>query len=247
MQAVLYVAHGSRLRAGVTEAIQFIEDSKAYIDAPIQEICFLELAKPGISEGISKCVEQGASKIAIIPILLLTAGHAKKDIPEKIEMEKKQYPYIQFTYGKTFGVHPKMIESLYDRMIEQKVPLTADAAVLLVGRGSSDPSVKEDLTRIANQLKENYRFKQVEVSFLYGASPHVDEALDLLVDSGRKQIFVIPYLLFSGLLMTGLKSKIKELTDRNHPILLCDSLGYHPNVQEVLLERVNELIGNRRG
>ncbi|WP_244943828.1 CbiX/SirB N-terminal domain-containing protein [Siminovitchia fortis] len=140
-----------------------------------------------------------------------------------------------------------MIESLYDRMIEQKVPLTADAAVLLVGRGSSDPSVKEDLTRIANQLKENYRFKQVEISFLYGASPHVDEALDLLVDSGRKQIFVIPYLLFSGLLMTGLKSKIKELTDRNHPILLCDSLGYHPNVQEVLLERVNELIGNRRG
>ena len=40
MQAVLYVAHGSRIKAGVEEAIQFIKSSQAMIDVPIQEICF---------------------------------------------------------------------------------------------------------------------------------------------------------------------------------------------------------------
>ncbi|HBZ08304.1 MAG TPA: sirohydrochlorin chelatase [Bacillus bacterium] len=246
MQAVLYVAHGSRLKAGVAEAIEFIEKVKFNVDAPIQEICFLELAEPGISEGISKCVERGASHIAIIPILLLTAVHAKKDIPEKIEVGKQIYPHVRFTYGTTIGVHPKIIESLYDRIIEKKTALDADAVVLLVGRGSSDPLVKQDLTRIGNLLKKNYSFQQVEVSFLYGASPHVDEALNLLLNSAKKQIFVIPYLLFSGLLKNGVEKKIKRLSDPNHSIILCDSIGDHPNIQEVIAERVKEAIETER-
>lgn len=117
---------------------------------------------------------------------------------------------------------------------------------MLVGRGSSDPLVKQELTRIGNLLKENYSFQQVEVSFLYGASPHVDEAINLLLNSARKQIFVIPYLLFSGLLKNGLEKKIKGLSDSNQSIILCDSLGYHLNIQEVITERVKEAIETER-
>ena len=47
------------------------------IDVPIQEICFLELAAPSMDEGITKCVERGATKIAVVPILLLTAAPCK--------------------------------------------------------------------------------------------------------------------------------------------------------------------------
>ena len=62
------------------------------------------------------------------------------------------YPDIEFTYGKAFGIHPKIVDSLYDRVVEQQVAIAEDAQVLLVGRGSSDPAVKRDLTEIAHFL-----------------------------------------------------------------------------------------------
>lgn len=242
MQAVLYIGHGSRVKAGVEEAIWFIERSKPFIDVPIQEICFLELAAPSISEGIAKCVDRGATKIAIVPILLLTAHHAKKDIPLEIEAGKIQFPDVEFTYGKTFGIHPKIIDSLYDRILEQELAIGEKASVLLVGRGSSDQAVKRDLTQIAQLFSEKYSIQQVDVCFLYGSKPSFDEALLHLQHTNVKQVFIIPYLLFSGILMNDIERKMVDQSAEDQKYILCENLGYHKSIQEVLVERVNELL-----
>ena len=242
MQAVLYVGHGSRIAAGAKEAARFIEGVKAAVDMPIQEICYLELTAPNVKEGIQKCVEQGATKIAIVPILLLTAHHAKEDIPFEIEKGQMRYPDIAFTYGTAFGIHSKIIDSLFDRVIERKIEIAENAQVLLVGRGSSDPAVKRDLTAIAQLLGDKYPFSRVDVCFLYGAAPSFDEALLNLQKREQKQVFIIPYLLFTGVLMKGIAKKLKGLTSDNQQLILCESLGYHPYIQEVLVERVHELL-----
>lgn len=242
MQAVLYVGHGSRIQAGVEEAVQFIENCQVLIDVPIQEICFLELASPSVDEGITKCVERGATKIAIVPILLLTAHHANEDIPFEIEVGQIMYPDVEFTYGKALGIHPKIVDSLYDRVVEQQVPIDKEALVLLIGRGSSDQAVKRDLTKIAQLLAKKHPFKNVEVCFLYGTSPSFVEALEQLQQTTQRQIFVIPYLLFSGILMNGIAKKIAQHSANDQQIILCENLGYHKYVQDVLVERVNELL-----
>lgn len=242
VQAVLYVAHGSRVKAGVEEAIYFIERSKPLIDAPIQEICFLELAAPNISEGITTCVARGATKIAVVPILLLTAHHANRDIPLEIEAGKIQYPNVEFTYGETFGVHSKIVDSLFDRLVERKANFDEHSSVLLIGRGSSDQAVKRDLTRIAQLLSEKYSIQQVDVCFLYGSKPSFDEALWKLQQTNIQQTYIIPYLLFSGILMNDIERKIIEESTNKQMYILCENLGYHKNIQTVLLERVNELL-----
>lgn len=241
MQAVLYVGHGSRMKAGAEEAIRFIERTIANIDIPIQEICFLELTAPNMEEGIAKCVERGATEIVVVPILLLTAHHANEDIPLAIEVGKMMYPEVEFKYGKALGIHPKIIDSLLDRIIEQKVDIAEDAEVLLVGRGSSDPAVKRDLIEIAQLLNNKYPFSKVDVCFLYGAKPSFEEALQQLQETGQKQVFIIPYLLFTGILMNGIVKKLKEQPSNKHQFILCEILGYHPNVQKVLEERVYEV------
>lgn len=246
MQAVLYVGHGSRVKEGVQEAVRFIESAKGMIDAPIQELCFLELAEPNIFNGIANCVARGAKEIVIVPILLLTAVHANEDIPLEIEKAKLKYPNVIFTYGKPFGIHPKIIDSLYDRIIEQRIAITDDTQVLLIGRGSSDPAVKRDLTKIAELLNEKYPFQKVDVCFLYGAKPSFSEALQNIKQGAHKKVFIIPYLLFTGILMKGIERKIAELTYENQEIILCECLGYHPNIRQVLLERVNVLLAKER-
>lgn len=243
MQAVLYVGHGSRVKAGVEEAIRFIKKTMTHIDVPIQEICFLELVNPGIGEGIKKCVERGATKIAIVPILLLTANHANKDIPLEIEAGKNKYSHVEFTYGKPFGVHPKIVESLYERVIEQQISVESNAHVLLVGRGSSDPAVKRDLGKIGHLLAEKYSFQHVDVCFLYGAGPSFDEVLHQLQQQvSHQQVFIIPYILFSGVLMKNIEKKIEQYASIGQQFVLCESLGYNKNIQDVLIARVNELL-----
>lgn len=237
MQAVLYIAHGSRMEKGVIEAREFIESVKPTIDVQIQEICFLELAHPKIEEGVKQCVEKGATKIAIIPFLLLTAGHALEDIPQVIHEMRKNYPTIEFSYGETLGVDEKMALAVYERIKETNVPITNETVVLLVGRGSSVPSVKEDLLQIASFVQQTHDFKQVDVCFLYGAKPSFDDALTRLKSQKQRQVLIVPYLLFSGLLLNGMKRNIL-----NEPYILTESLGYHEKIKELLIQRVNEAI-----
>ena len=239
MQAVLYIGHGSRLEEGVEEAIQFIEGTTIATQY-IEEICFLELAKPSIEEGIENCIARGATKIAIVPLLLLSAVHAKKDIPEKIRASEKKYPQITFTYGRPFGIDNHIVDALYDRVMEQATPLTASAQILLVGRGSSDLDVKYDLTEIARRLENKYQMATVEICFLYGVTPRFEDVLSQYEREKPKQVFIIPYLLFTGLLMRDIEKKIKQVSNGN--LILCKGLGYHKNLQQVLTNRVNELL-----
>ncbi|WLV25051.1 sirohydrochlorin chelatase [Aciduricibacillus chroicocephali] len=244
MEAVLYIGHGTRVPQGVAEALDFIDRGKEGVEAPIQESCFLELVEPDILEGIKRCVDRGATCISVVPILLLTAMHAKKDIPDELKKAQNLYPHIEFKYGRPFGIHKKITNALLDRVKEKGEPGYEDM-VLLVGRGSSDPEVKRDLTSIAEDLQSLHPFKEVAISFMYGAKPKLREALLTAQESGAKRVFIVPYLLFSGLVMYEIEEELEKLPDSEQEFILCESLGYHPSIAEVLQERANELLDSK--
>ena len=244
MQAVLYVAHGSRVKAGIDEALRFIEKVKPRIDAPIQQVSFLELVQPSILQGVTKCVQQGATKIAVAPILLLTANHLNHDIPNEIAEAKKQFPHVQFTIGEAFGIDERLVKTLHHRLIEMDEDIRG-ANVLLVGRGSSDPAVERDLGEIATLLKKKAGLHEVATCFLYGKGVSFEQALQRLLAENRKT-FIIPYLLFSGLLKRHIQTKITEVQHVNQAIILCNCLGYDKQVQHVFVDRIHQLMGKGR-
>ena len=154
MKAVLYICHGSRIGEANEQAISFIQQVMKRVDIPIQEIGFLELTEPTIAGGFERCVKKGATTIIAIPILLLTAAHAKIDMPNELTNLKLRFPDVEVKFGQPIGVHEKMIDLLLERVADTKIPIKEDSKVLLVGRGSSDPDVKRDLTRIAKMLEQ---------------------------------------------------------------------------------------------
>ena len=242
MQAVLYVAHGSRVKQGVEEARTFLQRTSEKVNVAIQEICFLELAEPTIIQGVENCVNRGATKIAVAPILLLTANHLNHDIPQEIAIAQKRFPQVEITIGRAFGVDDRLVASLVERLIATGQPLT-DAKVIVVGRGSSDEAVKHDLARVAERLQQQANIDQVDTCFLYGAGTSFEQIINQLGQRQQQQvIFVIPYLLFSGLLKTSIEKKIAAVQANNNAIILCECLGYDDNVQAVLIDRVNEAI-----
>lgn len=243
MQAVLYVAHGTRVAAGIEEARAFVERAKKRTRLPIQEMCFLELAEPTIEQGVANCVAQGATSIAIVPILLLTANHAKEDIPDAIEPLKARFPHIRFSYGKPFGIDRRLILQLFQRIQESHEKLTEDSEVLLIGRGSSDPAVLRDFTEIATRLKLFFGVRNVNIAFLYGNGPKFEDYVANLQQNRAKKIFIVPYLLFQGLLRKHIEKTIAE-AEVEQQLVICESLGYGNKVLDVLVERTNEAVAN---
>ncbi|MBP3951182.1 sirohydrochlorin chelatase [Bacillus suaedae] len=253
MQAILYIGHGSRVQEGNDELFGFVEKAKAaHPEIMIQECCFLELAEPTIEEGIAACVQQGATKIAVLPVLLLTAGHAKVDIPEAVDEVKANYPEIDFSYGRPIGVEQNVVEIIQDRLLtagldipegrpvyEERKPIS----ILLVGRGSSDPDNTSDLMKISRLVWEFTPVSDVEVCFIAATRPNVDEGLERVHRLPNDTIYVVPYLLFTGVLMKGLQKKLDEWSENtNKTFILTDYLGFDDQLVDVLARRVQEVL-----
>ncbi|RYL94924.1 sirohydrochlorin chelatase [Sporolactobacillus sp. THM7-4] len=243
MLAVLYVAHGSRIPEGVRQADLFLHDCMKNVSSPIQEICYLELVRPTIEQGIRRCAERGATVILVQPLLLLSAGHAKRDIPGEIEKARARYPEIKFVYGRPFGVDPKIVNLLIKRLNEKQSFLPEGSGILLVGRGSSDPDTKRSFTSICRLLNQK-GIKHVDVCYMAAASPSFEEGLNLATSRGWKQTFVIPYLLFTGVLMKTMKKRIELKNKNGGSFVLCRPLGYHPDLVQLMVKRIGESLEN---
>lgn len=241
MNAVIYICHGSRVLAAREQAIAFIKKCMGRLSVPIQEYCFLELAAPTIEEAFISCVNKGAANIAVVPVLLLTAAHAKKDIPNELTRIAARFPKVKISYGEPIGVHPKMLEPLYERVAETGERLTNNSMVLLVGRGSSDPDVRRDLNSLAALLEECTSMSKVRTCFLTAASPSFEDGLEFAGASNSDKVFVIPYLLFTGILMNHI-NKVIETHRYSKKFYLCNPLGYHSAIEDILIEQASRLL-----
>ncbi|WP_242271730.1 sirohydrochlorin chelatase [Bacillus cereus group sp. BfR-BA-01310] len=235
MKAVLYICHGSRLKAAKEEAIQFITSCMSRVEANIQEVCFLELASPSIDEGFRTCVKRGATEIVAIPVFLLAAGHVKEDIPLELRKLNEQYPNIKIVYGNPFGVSEVLVKAVYNGMgIKEEITL------LLVARGSSDPQTLQDIKWISSLFQKEKNIIKVEVCYLAAAEPKFDEKLKEIVEQKERNIVVLPYLLFTGLLMKHIEKEVRQY--ESEEIKTIPYLGKNVAFRDMLIQKTEEIL-----
>jgi sirohydrochlorin ferrochelatase len=245
LEAVVYICHGSRVKESKEESFSLIDRVKKLVDVPIQETCFLELQQPSIQEAVAHVIHKGATKVVFLPILLLTAGHAKIDIPEIIIKEQKKHPSIAFYYGRPIEVEPKMIDAVTDH-IHQLTQDYEQYDFLFVGRGSSDVQALEDTNTIISLLQKKFPNNTIEACFLAASKPRFEELLVEKVTKQKKSVLIVPYLLFTGLLIKGMRKYMESISlEPNQKIIMSEYLGHHENVVQVLADRVEEARGER--
>ncbi|WP_281657977.1 sirohydrochlorin chelatase [Halobacillus sp. Cin3] len=240
MEAVLYVSHGSRRKAATRQAEDFLHRTAGAHDLPY-EICYLELAEPDISEGVRRLVERGASNIVVQPVLLLSAGHYYKDIPEEIDQISVLYPDLTFSYGEPLGVQPSIIKALAERLHGTDIPVQKGTNILLVGRGSRHPDTPEAVEKIAKLLKEEINYSHVEVCYLAALSPRFPEAFHRSTVSYEHTI-VLPYLWFTGVLMEEIEAEVAKAVQLGFSAAAAHHLEDHQAMEHALQLRVNEAL-----
>ncbi|PIC76313.1 sirohydrochlorin chelatase [Sporosarcina sp. P19] len=246
MRAILYICHGSRVKKGQQAALAFIQKTMETEAAPIQEACFLELADPSIAVGAARCIERGATEIIAIPFLLLRAGHANVDIPTELQEVMINYPNIPVYYGDPIGVDERMVDVLIERLHEATESIPEDASILLIGRGSSDPATKEDFAEIKRIFQEKTMLQNVSVGYLAACGPFYEKEIERLLEQQPKNLYILPYLLFTGILMKSIERTLQK-TKTTTAIHLCPELGYDPVIHAILNERVDEAAERKRG
>lgn len=242
MEAVLYVSHGSRRKEATEEARHFLQTVHQQIEVSLFEICFLELAEPDVLEGIERLVKKGAVKIAVLPVLLLSAGHYFKDIPEELDKAKARYPHIEISYGEPLGVQETIVDVLVDRIRQLDATIDTETNILLVGRGSRDPDTKISIEKIASMLAEKTGVPLVDTCYLAALSPRFEEGLEASLKKKGKTI-VVPYLWFTGILVQSMEQKIQEAQEDGYDVRLASYLNDHPNMIHSTMVRVNEALG----
>ncbi|MFN2505712.1 MAG: sirohydrochlorin chelatase [Acidimicrobiales bacterium] len=246
-RSLLLVGHGSRSTAGVTECRQLARVVAELAPELPVECGFIEFAPPDLDTAVDRLVTGGAQDVTAVPLVLLGAGHLKDDGPAALARARYRHPGAGFRYGRDLGVHPLVLRVAEDRAratVQVIGGAASSTAVVLVGRGSSDPDANGDLYKVARLLWDGRGFGAVEPAFVSLAAPGVGATLDRCRQLGFAHIAVVPYFLFTGVLVDRIRAEAAEWA-ASHPdvtVRVGPHLGPDPRVARLVLERYEEAL-----
>ena len=117
MEALIIVAHGSKVKSSNDEIVNIVSKIKFNVDDKILVFhAFLELSEPSIFIAINKAIAENCKKIKIFPYFLAAGRHVQEDIPCEIKKFKKLHPEIEFILlphiGNCNGIEDMIISNL---------------------------------------------------------------------------------------------------------------------------------------
>jgi sirohydrochlorin cobaltochelatase len=239
---LLLAAHGTRDQAGVDAFASFAQRVGALAARDGVRVAggFIELSPPPLRDAVAGLVAVGAPRrVVAVPLMLSAAGHVKGDIPAALARERDRHPGLTWHYGRPLGPHPVLLE-----LLAARISAVADAttAVLVAGRGSTDPDANADVVKTARLLWEGREFSFAETAFVSLARPGVAEGLERCRLLGAKRIVVAKYFLFPGVLPDRISEQAADYA-RAHPeldIRCTDVLGDCAELAGLVYERYQE-------
>jgi len=255
---LLLAAHGSRDQAGVAAfgALAGRVGALAARDGIRVAGGFIELSEPALRVAVSTLVAASGTHIVAVPLMLSAAGHAKGDIPAALARERARHPGVSFTYARPLWPHPALIDLLAARIdavtgdprasapVARAPVARAAPAVLLVGRGSTDPDANADVVKTARLLWEGRDYPLAETAFVSLARPGVTEGLERCRLLGARRIVVARYFLFPGVLPDRVAEQVAAYAAA-HPeldISCADVLGDCDEIAALVCERYREAL-----
>jgi sirohydrochlorin cobaltochelatase len=254
---LVLVGHGTKDPAGVGAFGAFTRRLGALFAPQGIEVAggFIELSAPPLREAVAGLAASGHRQLVAVPLVLSAASHAKGDIPAALARESARHPGLSWKYGRPLGPHPVLLELLAERIAEAGPADDGPAddgpaddglgAVLLIGRGSTDPDANAEVCKTARLLWEGRDYAFVETAFVSLAAPDVAAGLERCRRLGARRITVASYFLFPGILPDRIVTQARQYAAA-HPELevTCTGvLGDTAGLAGLVAERYHEALG----
>lgn len=237
--SLLLCAHGSRDEQASIECTLLQKKIDALLPSTVTSgLGFLEFNQPSLHLALEQLYDEGARRIALVPLMLLAGNHVRQDIPQIGDAFAQSKKNVTLSYGADIGDDPLILELAHWR-IRQALTKCAHARekqffLLVVGRGNEDETVNNQLRLIARKIADGINMPH-DVCFAGLAHPDIKEGLDKSLARGG-DVIVLPYLLFAGLLTKRLHDALEEF-DVSSSVILCEPLGAHDLLARLLVRR----------
>jgi sirohydrochlorin cobaltochelatase len=241
--AILIVGHGSREPEANAELESLVAAYRAARPAFAVAHGYVELAQPSLTSALEALASSGARRVVAVPLFLFAAGHVKNDLPLALDGTRRRHPLVELVAARPLGVDARLHALLAARVAEANAGADAKStAVIVVGRGASDPDANGDFYKLTRLFAEGRGFQQVAPTFIGITRPLVDETLELVARARPERIVVAPYLLFGGRLIAKLEGFVRAFRERYPwiPVAIARHLGADPLLYDLVDERVRE-------
>lgn len=232
---VVLLGHGSQDRQGSAEILAYAEGlhqrTGQTVSAGVLEYPTSDL--PDIQSAFAAAAVIDVDELVALPLLLHFAGHSKNDMPGQVQLARSQVSPLDITLAAPLGMDERLLALLEQRLMPFEPD--EDTAVLLVGRGSTDPEANADLCKIARLLWERNRFGWVEAGFVSLAPPGVVAGIERCLRLGARRVVVLPYFLCTGVLVKRIREQAMRCQGE---VQVAPHLGVHPLVLDLLVERL---------
>ncbi len=76
------------------------------------ELAFLELMEPSLPSVVDKLVDEGCSRISVVPVFLGQGGHVLRDLPPMVEELRARHPQLQLKVADAVGESPAVLDAI---------------------------------------------------------------------------------------------------------------------------------------
>ncbi|ARS90329.1 CbiX/SirB N-terminal domain-containing protein [Natrarchaeobaculum aegyptiacum] len=243
-EAILLIGHGSRRERSNEQVRELAAGLESRLGIPV-DAAFLELAEPSIEDALAELAAV-VSRVTAVHCSLFAASHVKNDVPIAIDRARTTHD-LEIDVGSHLGIHPAILDLLDDRAAAVEAQLgvdraTDDVAVVLCGRGSSDPDANGDVHKLARLLYEGRAFDRVDAAFVGVTEPRLEDTLHGLAKHRPDAVVVLPYMLGDGVLTQRVRDWTAEF-DADYPYvdaLAGDPLGTDSRLLDVFADRWQE-------
>ena len=209
---LLLVGHGSRSLASGGQMNDLCLLVRRQLPDVRVELGFLEMNDPPAGQVLDRLVADGARRIVVLPLVLLSAGHAKSDVPAIVVDGRRRHPSVDLRFGSPLGISRDLVAILGAAVVDAG---GAGLPLLVIARGTSDPDANGDAHKAARLLAEWTGAPFVHTGFTGVTGPSVPDALDVFARLGYERVAVVFWFLCTGRLVERARDDIAAFSRRS--------------------------------
>jgi len=199
---------------------------------PLVDIGSLEFGPASLAEQLQDFAKitsaNNLSTIKVIPLFLLEGVHVTEDIPAEVEVAQKVLENkVKIEILPYLGGEPEVCKLLENQQGYKR----ADSWILL-SHGSRRSSANETVEKLAKNLGAFSAYWSVE--------PSLEKRVKELVESGYKNIAILPYFLFSGGITDAIAQRVEQLALQIFPVnlVLLETLEANQQMAKIIVNLI---------
>lgn len=207
------------------------------------DVGFLEMTDPPAGTVLDRLVLAGCDRVAVMPLVLLGAGHAKSDVPALVLEARDRHPGVDVLLGSPLGVSRLPISLAGESVLAAG---GAGLPLLVVARGTSDPDANGDAFKAARLIGEWTAAPFVHVGFSGVTTPSVLDAAGVFARLGHRRLAVSWWYLCYGRLIERGRAELAALASESGvEIVDAGYLGPDPRLVPLIVERYQQALAGQ--